>query len=137
MGTRVGLRHEPCVGGTFFVGGGAGLRLAVATPVSGGEIECREVQCRRFDMGVAIGDAAVYRVVSGSREATVVALMGSMAMVLMGGERVSVVAANLRSLRGVRFEWDPSGLWVDLEVIVANGVMRVYIGQRAWRLPCS
>ena len=84
-----------------------------------------------------MGAAVVYCDVSGYREATVVALMGNVVTVLMGGERASVVAANLRAFRDVRFEWDPSGLWVDPGILVANGVMRVCIGQRVSRLPCS
>ena len=88
-------------------------------------------------MYVAVGAAVVCRDVSGDREATVVALMGRMSTGLMGGERASVVAANLRASRDVRFEWNPSGLWVDPGVLVVKVMMRVYIGQRVCRLPCS
>ena len=87
-------------------------------------------------MDGAVGAAVMYRDVSGDREATVVALMGRMSTGLMGGERASVVAANLRAFRDVRFKWDPCGLWVDPWVLVANGVMLVYIGQIIYRLPC-
>ena len=64
-------------------------------------------------VGACVGTAAVCRDVSEVREAAVVALMGMMATVLMGGERASVVVANLRAFRDVRFEWDPSALWAD------------------------
>ena len=56
--------------------------------------------------------------------------MGRMTTVLMGGERVSVVAggaASAQAFHDVPFESDPTGLWVDPGVLVANGVMRVYI----------
>ena len=49
---------------------------------------------------------------------------------LMGDERVSVVAGDavsVQAFRDVPFEWDPTGLWVDPWVLVANGVARVYI----------
>ena len=137
IGTQVGLRHELCAGDKFFVDGETGLRLAVATSVSE-KVHSNAEGCSAGALtDVALGAGVVYRDVSGDREATAVALMGSMATVLMGGERASMVAANLLVFRDVRFEWDPSGLWVDPGVLVANGVMRVYIGQRVCRLPCS
>ena len=80
-----------------------------------------EVQCRRSDVGVAVGAAVVCRDVSGDRKTTVVALIDRMARVFMGGarERASVVAASLQALHDFHdapFEWDPTGLIVFFRV---------------------
>ena len=58
------------------------------------------MQRRRFGVDVAVCAAVVCRDVSGNREDAVVTLIGRMATVLMGGERVSVVAAGLLATSG-------------------------------------
>ena len=89
MGTRVGLRHEPCVGDTLFVDdwpstgcGDTGFGRYIR--MQGGAV----LTLRQGQTFVAVWAAVVYRDVSGNREATVVELVGRMATVLMGGEQV-------------------------------------------------